>query len=193
MSIKVKTIENSLHEYANENFDNMFNIAPADNGVVQVVNKETGEYEQKPIFRKYKSYLKQVPFDKNTGKSYMFGADEPTCDFIELPDIFRPFMLEGYNQCTVNWYKGGVDYIEPHGDCIAKLERGSNIVVISVNRNKKEHAIMNIYNTNGTTVKDIPLMSGTLLEMSQGFQVDYRHGVKVSDYDRISITLRAVK
>ena len=184
-------LNEQLIKYATDNFQAMFDQKPDTIGSVQVI--KDGVYVEKQIFRFFKSYLKQVEFDKNTGKSYMFGSDGPEEGYIPLPNVFKPFEFLGLgNQCTINWYREGLDYIEPHADCTAKWV-GNEVHVINLLRDSNQVMNMDLYSQDKTEkVGFIPMCHGDIVTMDKEFQVTHRHGVGVPPCDRISITFREV-
>lgn len=182
-----------LIEYATTYFKEIFALKPNELGKVQII--KDGEYIEHPIYRYFKSYLKQVDFNKDTGKSYMFGGDQPEVDFIPLPsvlDAFRNQFWDGDCQCTVNWYREGIDYIEPHGDCTAAW-KGDYVYIVNLMEDPEEVAYLDIYNKDKTEILDsIEMKHGAVVRMDKDFQVDYRHGVGTPPCNRVSLTFRKV-
>ena len=151
-------LSQELKQYSTQEFDSLYNARPLTSGIVQVI--KDGQYEKKTIFRKFKSYLNQVAFDKTTGKSYMFGEDQPSDNFVELPEAFKPFMMDGYNQCTINWYEANKDFIEPHSDRTAKIY--DDIKIINIFRDPNCSVDMDIYDNDGALLTPIPMEHGTV-------------------------------
>ena len=94
-----------------------------------------------------------------------------------------------YNGILVNKYKSGEDYISAHSDDEKNLDN-TGVVVISYGatrkfriRDKKTKEI----------VKDFPLISYSMLQMSGKFQQEFTHEIpiekKIKD-ERISFTFR---
>lgn len=180
-----------MRGFTEANFNEMWECRPTKRGSVMVLEK--GEYVSKPIYRYFKSYLTQVPVQENTGKSYMFGDSQPDEDWVPLPIPFERFEgMYDCNQCTINWYCKGVDYIEPHGDC-TYMWAGDHVYVINLLRDAGSVIPFDIYNKDKTEIiSSIDMKHGDVIRMDRQFQIDYRHGVGKPPCDRISLSLRKV-
>lgn len=96
----MKVIEFQLD---NLNYDELKKLEPQEDCEVSIFNKDTGTYENKRIFCKYKSFGISPAF-KETGKSFMFNHQTLT-----VPDELKSYLAfaqsinAGYNNCYVNW------------------------------------------------------------------------------------------
>jgi len=174
-------------------YDVIKKLEPTDTCKVSVFNKELQLYEDRPIFRKYMSYGVSPDF-KETGKSYMFNHQT-----LLIPDDLKPYLDIAqslnplYNNCYVNWYDSGKDWIQPHSDCTAKLLPNSSIIIINLNEGKYERTFK-VQHKDGGDIKNIKLSHGKILMFNSKEQEFYRHWVDQEETDegRISITFRIV-
>lgn len=172
----------------------MFNLKPEKMGVIQQIT-DTG-FKKCGTYRFYTSYLKPVPFDTKDPKSYMYGDGEGHNGqgYIPLPDIFKPLQLEGYNQCTINWYRAGYDYIPMHSDSTFKLEDNTDIVVINLLRDKYGSTQFFFEKKKETgKVTSFNVGHGGVVRMSTESQTRFRHAVGLCDTDRIAISFRKLR
>lgn len=187
----MKVIEFQLNEL---NYTDIKNIEPPEVCEVSVFDKDRQLYENKTIFRKYKSFGKTPDF-KFTGKSFMFNNQTN-----EIPEElmyylnFAQSLNEGYNNCYVNWYDSGKNYIEPHSDCTDQLVENSSIIIINLNEGRFERTFK-IQHKEGCEIKEIKLSHGKCLMFNSKEQKNYRHWVDQEETDegRISITFRMIK
>ncbi len=165
-----------------------------------IVRNKDGSYEVKQIYRKYKSYLNSPEFDNTTGKSYMFsGEAESHKEKTPLPLVFQPFyefaqrIDTRYNQCSVNWYRDGSEYIEPHSDCMAKAVKNSSIMILSFG----EVVGMDFIPKDPIIPSEVVyLHHGSVVVMSDELQKSHRHGIKPNQFthgSHISITFRMMR
>lgn len=188
-----KISNKELQQYATDNFSELFDLRPEKMGVIQQIT-ESG-FKKCETYRFYTSYLRPVPFDKTDPKSYMYGDGDgdDLVEFIPLPDLFKPFQLEGYDQCTINWYRAGYDYIPMHSDSTFMLKEGTDIKIINLLRNPEESAVYLIENKETKGVINFPAKHGQIVSMTHQNQKDYRHAVGLCSSDRIAISFRVLK
>ena len=193
----------SVPLFLKPNWEDLWGLRPAgENSSVLVKEGET--YTKKQIFRKYKSYLRIPGFDRNTGKSYMFGdsfSEEER--FVPLPHEIEPlhrwaswFFGLSFDQCVINWYDVG-DYIEAHSDCTAKLDQDAGIVSISFYEKSTGRSFMDFEGREGTEYyghesREL-LQDGTAVYMRSKCQQKARHSVGPSSQKRVSVTFRKMK
>lgn len=176
------------------NYDELKKLEPTEDCFVSVFNKVTNKYVNKPIFRKYKSFGISPSF-KETNKSFMFNNQ--TNDIpkeLESYLLFAKAIDNRYNNCYVNWYNSGENYIEPHSDCDNQLVDNSLIIIINLNEGQYERTFK-IQHKNGGDIKEIKLKHGHCLMFNSKEQTDYRHWIDKEDTKegRISVTLRMIK
>lgn len=207
--IIIQQLPRELKQYAQTNFNEMFNIHSADRGRVLVFNKDhkNPEWDEIECFRWCKSYLNTPKFDKKVMKSYMFSGTDGANINDPLPEIFNPFYEymktndNKYNQVVINWYKDHNDYIPQHSDCEADMIDNHVISVINLNNNTNNsphiHRNFELITRNKTeSIFDnvnIVLKHGTIITMGGDTQTKFTHGVnKLTEpmVERISITLR---
>jgi alkylated DNA repair dioxygenase AlkB len=106
---------------------------------------------------------------------------------------FAQSMNKDYNNCYVNWYDTGKDWIEPHSDCTSQLLENSSIIIINLNEGKYERTFK-IQSKNGGDIQEIKLTHGKCLMFNSKEQESYRHWVDQEDTEegRISVTLRII-
>ncbi len=186
----MKVIEYELNGL---NYNDIKKLEPNEECKVSIFNKDSQIYENKTIFRKYKSFGVSPTF-KETGKSFMFNHQTD-----QIPKELESYLLfaqsfnKGYNNCYVNWYDSGKNYIEPHSDCTAQLVQNSLIIIINLNEGNYERTFK-IQHKNGGEIQKIKLTHGKCLMFNSKEQENYRHWIDQEDTDegRISITLRMV-
>jgi len=174
---------------------------------VVVFDKNTQEYVDKKIFRKYKSYLNVPGFDPTTKKSYMFSSSrEAEQRFVPLPEQAKPVLdflknnsLDDFNQAVLNWYSSGSEYIEMHSDCEKKLKPGSTIAIATITDAEDEEIRELVFQSrddynkaetvNGFSVR---LEDGSVVIMGGDFQKAFRHGLMPLETNskRLSLTFR---
>lgn len=166
----------------------------------EVLVKQDHCYYKKTIFRYFQSYLRIPGFDPDTGKSYMFsGSKNPLETYRKLPEELNKLLNfvnnknVGYDNCVVNWYEPE-DYIEPHSDCTAKLNKDASILIANFNEpNTEPDRFFEVENKQGELTRFHLLDDRLLLEMPPGFQEKFRHGVRAGKQRRISVSFRKLK
>lgn len=180
-------------EIDNLNYQDLKNLEPSESCEVSVFNKTTQSYETKPVYRKYKSFGVSPSF-KNTNKSFMFNHQTSTIPKeLEFYLNFAQSLNKDYNNCYVNWYDNGKDWIEPHSDCSSQLLENSSIIIINLNEGKYERTFK-IQSKKGGDIQEIKLSHGKCLMFNSKEQELYRHWVDQEDTEegRISVTLRII-
>jgi len=175
------------------NYNELKKLEPQEDCEVSIFNKDTRTYESKKIFRKYWSYGTSPVF-KETNKSFMFNNQ--TSDIPKELEFYLSFaqsLNKGYNNCYVNWYDTGKNYIEPHSDCTNQLVPNSQIIIINLNEDKYERTFK-IQHKDVGDIQRIKLSHGTCLMFNSKEQENYRHWIDQEDTNegRISVTLRMV-
>lgn len=181
------------YNYPVPNYNAIKKLEPIDECIVSVYNKNINCYENKPIFRKYKSFGVSPSF-KETGKSFMFNHQMSEIPKELVPYItFSKYFNNLYNNCYVNWYDNGSNYIEPHSDCTNQLVPNSMIIIINLNEGNYERTFK-IQHKNGGDIRAIKLTHGKCLMFNSKEQESYRHWIDQEDTQegRISITLRMI-
>lgn len=77
--ISIKLLNKTTLNWCNEHYDWIYGLGNKLEAVedsVIVFNKTIKQYENKKIFRKYKSFLNTPSFDESTKKSYMFSGQK---------------------------------------------------------------------------------------------------------------------
>lgn len=175
-------------------YDELKNLEPKEDCTVSIFNKETNQYVDKMVYRKYQSFGVSPVF-QNTNKSFMFNHQTPYVPKeLEKYLLFAQSLNSGYNNCYVNWYDSGKNYIEPHSDCTSSLVPNSQIMIINLNEGAYEKTFK-IQHKNGGSIREIKLSNGKCLLFNSKEQEQYRHWVDQEETEegRISITLRMVK
>lgn len=170
---------------------------------VKVYDKETGKHYNKKIFRKYKSYGVTPKFDADNPKSYMFSEHEnvkseaiPAMLHKLLEGLNAPPVQVKFNNCVINWYKDGNDYIEMHGDCTSSWNDNGIVVIVNVNETENDCRQFVLENRNGNDIHSFKLLNNMIVVLDKENQKMYRHGVpKAPDIKtgRISLTFRSIK
>lgn len=176
------------------NYEDINKLAPDEYPVVSVFNKETNEYFDKQIFRKYISYGVSPKF-KNTGKSYMFNnKGEGVPKELESSLEFARTVYPDTNNVYVNWYKDGEDHIEPHSDCVSSLRKGSPIIIVNLNEGEFERSFIVQSKSDPKDISRFSLRDRMVIVLDAHKQVDYRHWIGREDTKegRISISFRTV-
>lgn len=174
-------------------YDTLKRLEPTNDCVVSVFDKEKGVYYDKNVFRKYQSFGVS-PVMKETNKSFMFNHQQPTIPKeLERYLSFAKSFNDGYNNCYVNWYDDGKNYIDPHSDCTNQLVENSQIIIINLNEGNDERTFK-IQHKDGGPTREIKLSHGKCLMFHSKEKENYRHWVEQEDTDegRISVTLRMI-
>lgn len=182
--------DNLLDEYAKIN-----TLCPTNYQFVSVYDKQSKQYVDKVVHRKYVSFGISPKF-KHTGKSFMFNNavweyPKELAALLEFAWTVDP----RYNNVYVNFYADGTEYIEPHSDCIDSLEKDSKILIVNLNEKisycrsflikRKEEIWPQI---------KIPLTHGLCILLDAEKQQEYHHwvGQEPTTEGRISVTFRCV-
>lgn len=164
-----------------------FKLAPHNNGVVNVYDKETDTYKEKQIYRKYECYGDVPIFDHTVKKSYMYT--EPK----EIPNLFKPLYnkyADKYNQMIVNWYESD-DFIEPHRDCTAKLDMTNPIIVEYFSEGYRNLVFTSVDNKNDSETYE--LRGHGSYSITDLINSSYRHEIKPGAGRYISFSFRKTK
>lgn len=196
--IKIDTLSNELIEYATNNFELLFNLHPKQRGRIIMRDRKTSEASEVESSRWHKSYLNTPTYDADRHVSSYMYCGLQKYEYTPLPIEFQPFIEKfDTNQVTINWYENGSDYIAPHSDCIKDLEKGTDIVIISLNEDDRIFRIKSKVTTNDSICKnlDIVTTNGMIISMCGDMQNKFRHTVpkKENAKRRISITCRKIK
>lgn len=185
-----------LLTYIEENYTNLWELRPPNTGKVLVYNKVRDRHISQNIFRRYTSYGKTPEFDAKIKKSYMFVENNS-----DLPKLFQPFfdfarsLDENYNEISINWYRDGTEFIEPHSDCSSKMIENYNILIINLCSLGGERPI-ELLHRSGNFTQQIHLKNGEFCIMYKEFNEKFRHGIPRDDKikgSRISITFRQMR
>lgn len=156
-----------------------------------------GKYITKKVHREYMSFGVSPEFDESTNKSYMFNNKNN-----DVPSLLQPLLEMArtidtrFNNIYVNWYKDGNSYIDPHSDCIAKLEEGSPILIVNFNEGDyNRHFYLKPKSPEDKTLIDIELQNNICLLMDSKWQSNYRHWIDKEDTNqgRVSVSFRVVR
>ena len=185
--MEIKTEDSYLKLF---NFDNKELLKKCVMDVTNLLN----EYPPVKIFGKICHQRRCVGFFSDDSIGYYYSSQlSPSKPMTEslttLLKQINDFFGTKYNGILVNKYKTGEDYISMHSDDEKNLD-DSGVVAISYGatrkfriRDKKTKKI----------VRDIPLISYTMLQMGGKFQEEFTHEIpcekKIKD-ERISFTFR---
>lgn len=178
-------------------FKDLMKLAPKNLNCVLVYNKAKKEHEEKQIYRRYRSYGKVPEFDPRIKKSYMFSGWEGLEKEQDIPEVVKNIMEDNpeYNQCVVNWYMSGDEYIEPHSDCDAHMIDNYKIKII--NFTEVPDRIFRLkHKTDSRKDINIKLGNNTEIILDKRLNTEYRHEVPASSNfksQRVSVTLRQIK
>jgi alkylated DNA repair dioxygenase AlkB len=167
----------------NEGFKQLWSLKPNTKDKMQIYGKEV-----------------EIPrYQRFYGRSYYFsGSTHPS---VELTD---PYLLKlnafvnehsdkNYNQCMINFYESGEQYISNHSDDERQLVPNSSIYSFSFGATRR-FIITSIKDK--TKKYELPLKNNTMLCMEKEMQKYYKHGVpkqlKVKE-PRINVTFRIFK
>lgn len=172
----------------NNNFEKIWALKPKDKSRVWVYNKETGEHEEKRIFRSYRTYLNMPPKRSDVKKSWMHDELEP-----KVPEILQKYVDAAqeedprYNSMTVNWYEAE-DFIEPHRDCDNYMVDNYKIKIIPLHEPNTDPRSFLLQ---GTITRNIRHLNGEYpIYLNKDRNTFYRHSVGTGEGRRISITFR---
>ncbi|MEM8642542.1 MAG: alpha-ketoglutarate-dependent dioxygenase AlkB [Cyanobacteria bacterium P01_G01_bin.54] len=194
--LRICHLPEELATYGAVHFDEMFTLHPQDRAKVIMPCGEVA------CHRWQQSYLNTPVWNPERRSSYMFSGINPDPQ-PELPPLFRRYLdymnhgQKRYNQMVVNWYQGGSDYIAQHADYEHGAVPGSDVAIITFNRDDSIPRTFCI-KAKGTTLDsvekqvEIELIHGRIVIMGGATQSKFRHGVpkKQQAAPRISITLR---
>lgn len=200
--ISIKLLNKTTLNWCNEHYDWIYGLGNKLEAVedsVIIFNKTTKQYENKKIFRKYKSFLNTPSFDETTKKSYMFSSQKEKQNYLELPDLLKPIyddilsLDKRYNNCVVNWYQDGNDWIEMHSDCTAKLLNNSPIAIVTLTNGYPR--TLKIVSRGKSHHYTVPLFNGSIIILDNKSNTEYRHGIDpdpTNECSRVSLTFRMV-
>lgn len=152
------------------------------------------EYPQIKVYNKVCRQRRCVGFFSNDSIGYRYSGQLAKSKqlnecLVTLLDTVNEKYNTDYNGILVNLYKTGEDYISAHSDDETNLDN-SGVVAISYGatrkfriREKKTREI----------VSDIPLTSGSIIQMGGEFQREFLHEVPIErrvKQERISFTFR---
>lgn len=175
-------------------FKELFAARPLERGKVLIRDRKNNTHTEKPIFRKFKSYLSTPKFDAEVDKAYMFSGRDDSDINGELPAQLVPMYeylrsIDGrYNQAVVNWYEPE-DYIQPHSDCDAKMVDDYAICIVALGETR---SLVFEQRQNGGRMR-VPLEHGEYIVLDKHLNTQFRHSVPTGDGERISITFRMIK
>ncbi len=190
----IDTLSPGMLNYANMNYNEMFNICPLEYS--EVIEKD------KVLSRRryHKSYMRTPVYNKELCKNnaYMFSGHNSDNNQ-ELPAIFQPFLKfindkynTDYNQVTINWFKSGSDYIPIHKDYRNGIDEKCDIIIISLG-DSRTFRVKKINNNNIKSNVDYNVKNGDIVKID----THCLHGVpQIPDNDcqakhsRISISFR---
>lgn len=199
--IKITELPYELKEYTRNNFEELFELHPEERGKIIIFDKDL------EVKRWYKSYMK-TPCYQNKNKSYMYADSKEEIE-AELPTKFQPIMdylneneSIKYNQCIINWYKDGDDYIAPHSDCEIGMIPNADISIVSINKNGEKGLFRDFVIKSKHFSSEqkyhkitIKMRHGYVITMSGDMQKNYTHSIPVTFDDvspRIGITFRKI-
>ena len=139
-------------------------------------------------------------------RNYIFSGIEAIA--VPLPEILKPYLewandqdYGEFNQCLVNWYHDGSQYIGSHADDEKQLVKDSPIVTITFCQPAQGEKVV-VPRTfrlrkDKKMVKDIATHNNTVIVMGGAFQSELKHEiVKIAGKKapkvgpRISLTMR---
>lgn len=161
---------------------------------VEYIRDKLEEYPQIKVYDKICRQRRCVGFFSDESIGYYYSGQLAKSKLLgdclsKLLDIVNEKYNAEYNGILVNLYKTGDDYISAHSDDEKNLDK-SGVVAISYGatrkfriREKKTRKI----------VSDIPLTSGSIIQMKNNFQKEFLHEIPVErrvKEERISFTFR---
>ena len=141
--------------------------------------------------------LKQPRLSCNLGRDYTYsGATQkssPITDKIELlMDRVNKDLSTNFNQCLVNRYRNGSDYISNHSDNESALSNG---IVAGISLGEVRTMVMK-NKKDSKSSKKFELPTGSIFVMEKDTQKNWTHGIpkqKSKLNERISLTFREFK
>ena len=204
--IYISYLPESLINYSNLQFNEMWNLHPKDKHRIIMYEKEV------EVNRYSKSYLNTYTDLSHTKhSSYMYSGFDTSLNNEQLPPIFDSIFEyiktkdSNYNQVIVNWYEDGEDYISQHSDCCRGMIEDYKICIVSfyspLHPNKKEEEARTLkllpksFTISLKSEYNIPLTNGMILEMCGNTQEEFTHGINKerNKSKRISISFRQMK
>lgn len=209
--VKVERFEDQMQNKLADNFSVIFDhIKQVGNKKVIVYNKDSKQYNQREIFRHYKSFGytpgfkeigKSYMFGETTGKAYMFDETkeskdtyvEPELDILkELLSWTNGYFGKGNWNLYVNAYEPE-DYIELHSDCTNSIEEGSDIIIMSIYDKDSTSRCIKFVSKSEDDSFEIPLNADSIIKMDAKIQEKWRHSIDKGTGRRIGITFRRMK
>ncbi|MBA3679632.1 MAG: alpha-ketoglutarate-dependent dioxygenase AlkB [Bacteroidetes bacterium] len=201
--IEIDWLSEELINYAEENYQDLFQLHPTERGRVVMYGKDNAS------FRWHRSYLNTPVFDLDLHgkKSYMYSGKEGYSD-LSLPTSFQFFLdyinskeEDKYNQVIVNWYASGKDYIAAHSDCEIGIKPHTGIALLSLYRDENttrdilftSKRLKNEENDAVYNKLKIKMNQGCIITMGGDMQKLFRHRIPQDvsiTAPRISLTFR---
>lgn len=126
-----------------------------------------------------KSGYRKVGFFSNKFHgNYLYGKlhivkSQPLSQSLSiLLDMINEIFETDYNGILINEYENGNHFISRHRDSQNHTENGVLIISYGATRTFR------IYDNNFTQIKEIPLIHGQVLHMSEHFQQEFEHDLK---------------
>lgn len=178
--IRKSYLPEDLIVYANDNFDEMYNLHPKERHCIVMYGKDT------PSERYSKSYLKTptCTSDLIQKHSYMYSGLDDSHNYDNLPEVFQPFydymknIDSKYNQVVINWYENGEDYLPHHADCEKDMTNEYAVTTISFNDpNFDTFRSLTFIDNNNNIVKEVWLETGSVVLMNYHANKMFQHGI----------------
>ncbi len=200
--ITVEWLSEELIDYATTNYQELFELHPAERGKVMVLFKEVDSP------RWHRSYLRTPERDNSVMMSYMYSGKTPYKD-TTLPIQFQPFLDyineqeegDNYNQVIANWYANGKDYTPAHSDCQVGMKPNTGIAIASLCEEEwsprelrfTPKKLKGIPNDNLFRHVKVEMKHGSIITMYGDTQKKFRHSIiknQAIKASRISLTFR---
>ncbi len=176
--------------YSNANFESLWEMRPSQRRSIYIGGREV------LLPRLIENFGIDYKF---SGR--MFPGQQTSADLKSIIEKIEPLVLSQagttmLNNCLVNWYQDGEQYIGPHSDNEKELYTLSPVISLSLGATRKFRLTPKpSYKADASSV-DINVSDGDLLIMGGATQFTHYHSVpksKTCKERRISITMRCMR
>ena len=212
--ITINYLPQEIIKYASKNYSKLFDLHPIHRHRVahrKYLDENNDTYiDTDSICSRYQSSYGKTPKQNlKLSLSYMYSGVDDSLINDDIPIDFKPFydyiysIDSQYNQCIVNWYNDGKDFIPHHSDCTIGMIPDPKVSIISLYPNDDTYRTLSIkpkkrygeyldkdYNYDKININ---MKQGSIITMGgSSMHHAFTHGINkdTNEYSRISVSFR---